>query len=184
VTVELRTARFHLRSLRESDVSEAYVGWLNDPEVNRYLEVRFAPQTLETVRAYVAAHDDRRRFLLGIFAEGGARHIGNYSLAVEPEHARGTLGVMIGDRAWWGEGAVLETRAAVLDFCFDRLALEKVCGACYATNRAAIYNYQRQGWRPDGVRKAHAVCEGRRVDVIPFAMFKADWLGRRASGDA
>lgn len=184
MSVELRTERFLLRSLREGDVSEAYVSWLNDPEVNRYLEVRFTRQTLDSVRAYVASHDDERRRLLGIFAEAGARHIGNYSLTVEPEHGRGTLGVMIGDRAWWGEGVVLETRAAVLDFCFDRLALEKVSGACYATNRAAIYNYQRQGWRVDGVRKAHAISEGRRVDVIPFAMFREDWRAKRAASHA
>lgn len=184
MSVELRTARFLLRSLRADDVSEAYVSWLNDPEVNRYLEVRFAPQTTASVRAYVASHDDERRFLLGVFAEGGARHVGNYSLSVEPEHRRGTLGVMIGDKAWWGEGVVLETRVAVLDFCFDRLGLEKVSGACYATNRAAIYNYQRQGWRVDGVRKAHAICEGRRVDVIPFAMFRDDWRSKGGVRDA
>ena len=184
MSVELRTKRFLLRSLRQEDVTEAYVGWLNDPEVNRYLEVRFKPQTMESVRAYVGGHDDRTRFLLGIFVEGLARHVGNYSLVVEPEHARGTLGVMIGDRAWWGEGAVLETREAVLDFCFDRLEMEKVSGACYASNRAAIYNYQRQGWLPDGVRKGHAICEGRRVDVIPFAMFRDVWRARKAGSHA
>jgi ribosomal-protein-alanine N-acetyltransferase len=184
VNVELRTDRFLLRSLRESDVSQSYVGWLNDPEVNRYLEVRFKNQTLDSVRAYVASHDGDRSFLLGIFAESGARHLGNYSLVVEPEHARATLGVMIGDREWWGEGVVLETRGAILDLCFDRLDVEKVSGACYATNRAAIYNYQRQGWRADGVRKAHAISEGRRVDVIPFAMFRADWRAKRATSDA
>lgn len=177
--LELDTPRFRLRPLTATDVTERYVAWLNDPEVNRYLEVRFARQTPDSVKAYVTGHDNERRFLWGIFTPDGL-HIGNYSLVAEPEHGRGTLGVMIGDRDWWGQNAVQETRAAILDFCFGELSLAKVGGACYANNRPAIYNYQRQGFAVDGVRKSHAICDGRRVDVIMFAMFADVWRDKRA----
>ncbi len=42
-----------LMPFREEDVCERYVAWLNDPQVNRFLEVRFQPQTLETGRTFV-----------------------------------------------------------------------------------------------------------------------------------
>jgi len=32
-----------LRPVTLADVTPAYVAWLNDPEVNRYLETRFSP---------------------------------------------------------------------------------------------------------------------------------------------
>lgn len=175
--VVLETENFRLRTLTPEDASERYVGWLNDPEVNRYIEARHGTQTRETLRRYIERHDNVTSFVFGVFANEG-QHIGNYSLVVEPEHERGTLGVLIGAREFWGRGVVLETRAPVLDFAFRPLGLFKVCGGCYANNMPAIYNYRRQGWKPDGIRKNHAVCDGEWVDVVHFAMFRDDWLSR------
>ena len=36
-----------LRRLTEEDVSDDYVNWMNDPEINQYLESRFNKQTIE-----------------------------------------------------------------------------------------------------------------------------------------
>ena len=44
-----------LRLVTLADCSEWYVSWLNDARVNRYLETRWSPQTLPSVRAYVSA---------------------------------------------------------------------------------------------------------------------------------
>ena len=46
--------RIFLRPLEKADCTNLYVSWLNDPEVNRYLETRHTPQTLETVEAFVS----------------------------------------------------------------------------------------------------------------------------------
>ena len=87
---------------------------------------------------------------------------------------------MIGDRDMWGTGVIQETRAAILKFCFDTLGLEKVNGGCYANNAPAVYNYRRQGWAVDGSRKQHAIYDGKRTDLVHFAMFHEDW--RAADG--
>jgi RimJ/RimL family protein N-acetyltransferase len=88
------------------------------------------------------------------------------------------MGVMIGDKDYWGQGVVLEARARILDFIFAELPIDKVSGGCYQTNGPAIFNYQRQGWKVDGIRKAEHLDRGRRVDTILFAMFREDWLSR------
>ena len=46
-------ARVVLRPFQETDITEGYLGWLNDPEVTQYLEVGKAPVTLLEVRKYV-----------------------------------------------------------------------------------------------------------------------------------
>jgi len=176
--IRLATARFRLRTLSAADVTPRYVAWVNDPAINRYLEVRWQPQTPESVGAFVASHNNVASFLFGIFTPD-ATHIGNFSLTTEPQHRRGLVGVMIGDKDYWGAGVVLETRAAILDFCFDSLHLEKVSAGCYASNRAAIYNFRRQAWQLDGVRKRHAVDGANRIDTLHYAMFRDDWLARR-----
>ena len=176
--VKLSTERFLLRTLNEADVSQTYVDWLNDPEVNAFLECRFSVQSMDYVTAYVRGHDRRTSFLFGIFADKGTKHIGNFSLVINSDHKVGVLGVMIGDKEYWGEQVVLEARGAIMDFCFERLDLAKVHGGCYSDNRPAIYNYRRQGWQLDGIRKNNVISKGRYVDVVHFAMFKEDWLSR------
>ena len=74
---------------------------------------------------------------------------------------------------------MLETRAQLLDFVFNTLPVDKVCGGCYQTNVHAIFNYKRQGWSTDGVRARQLIDGERRVDLINFAMFKEDWQTKR-----
>lgn len=42
-----------LRRVQAADVNENYHRWMNDPEVNRYMETRFRPQSLDDIRSYV-----------------------------------------------------------------------------------------------------------------------------------
>ena len=48
----LYSKRLLLRALEPSDLSSTYLSWLNDTDVNRYLETRFVPQTMETLQSY------------------------------------------------------------------------------------------------------------------------------------
>jgi len=43
-----------LKVLRLNDVSESYVGWLNDSEVNKFTEQKFFRHTLESVKTFVS----------------------------------------------------------------------------------------------------------------------------------
>ena len=39
----LQSSRLLLRALDSADLNATYLGWLNDPSVNRYLGTRFLP---------------------------------------------------------------------------------------------------------------------------------------------
>ena len=47
VKYELLGKEFALRFLKANDIDEEYLGWLRDPEVNRFLEVRYNPPNKE-----------------------------------------------------------------------------------------------------------------------------------------
>ena len=49
----LEGERLYLRPITIDDVNETYVEWLNDPEVNQFLENRFEVHTLASARAYL-----------------------------------------------------------------------------------------------------------------------------------
>lgn len=177
--IELETPRFLLRSLVETDATEAYLAWLRDPEVMRYVNSRRSDPTLDEIRAFIRGHDNRSGFLLGIFTRPAGLHIGNLSAECHPLHRTAKLGVLIGDRAYWGRRAVLESRTTFLDFLFGPAGMIKAWAPCYSRNIPALYNYKVLGFAVEGIQRSHVVCDGERMDVINFAMSRDDWLAQR-----
>lgn len=79
----------------------SYLSWLADPEVTRYLEGG-GIYTLETLQVYVEARK-RDAIFRGIYVDGV--YVGNIKVGtIRPRHHNGDLGLMIGDRAYWGKG--------------------------------------------------------------------------------
>ena len=181
--VRIETERYVLRSLTPDDVTERYLAWLRDPDVTRYMNARFDDATAESLRRFVASHDDRDSFLLGIFVREGDVHVGNLRAECNLRHGHCFTGTMIGDRDYWGKGVVLEARAAFLDFLFGPVGVLKACGMIYADNAAGVFNYQSQGWVVEGILRNHVVSGDRRSDVIQFALFRDDWHTRREHGE-
>lgn len=96
----LQTPRLNLRIMSVVDASEAYLGWMRDPQVNQYLESRFSlpesTQDLINFIEYVNASSDS--LLLGIFLRADGRHIGNIKIGpVLTRYARAELGYLIGE---------------------------------------------------------------------------------------
>ena len=70
-----------LKELRLNNVTKEYVGWLNDVEVNKYLESRFVTHNERTVREFVEnCAKSNLKYLFGIFIKSDMRHIGNIKL--------------------------------------------------------------------------------------------------------
>lgn len=164
----LKTARLELRPLDPEMLSPTYCGWLNDPAVNQYLEVRFHPQTQDSVRAFVrAVNDSSDHAMFGIFLQDGGRHIGNIKLGpIDPNHARADIGLLIGDRTQWGKGLAQEAIAAVTAYAFDTLRLNKVTAGCYASNEGSLHAFLKLGFREIGRRRNHARTSQGWVDDI------------------
>ena len=72
--------KYTLNPLTKDDISEEYIAWLNDPIVNRFLEVRHVHQTIETVTEYINGfYKDQEKYIWGIYSLDGIM-IGTISL--------------------------------------------------------------------------------------------------------
>jgi ribosomal-protein-alanine N-acetyltransferase len=153
----LQGPRLQLRCLRDEDVTARYVAWLNDPEVNRYLELRFQTHALAPTREFVrTVNATGDNLLLGMFIDGGARHIGNIKLGpINPHHHRADIGLLIGDRGAWGQGYATEAIALVTAHGFNRLKLGKLTAGCYGGNQGSVKAFQRAGYTLEAVLPRH-----------------------------
>ena len=154
----LQTANLVLKTLEPESLTGDYANWLNDPRVSQFLEIRFAPpQTEESVRSYVrdmnASSDN---VLFGMFLAGTTRHIGNIKLGpIDAHHCRADIGLLIGDPQQWGKGFASEAIAAVTEFAFRELKLNKVAAGCYGQNEGSRRAFLRADFTEVARRPRH-----------------------------
>jgi RimJ/RimL family protein N-acetyltransferase len=174
--VTLASERYGLRSLTAADVTQRYLDWTADPELMQPLNRPAHGIPRDQLVQYVTSFDNRLRYHLGVFSKASNDHVGVYTIELDSHNRLARINVLIGDRAHWGVDIILETRAAVLDFLFDTLGVEKVWGNPLARNVGALYNYQAQGFRCEGILKAHIRSpEGERLDQYLFALLSEEW---------
>ncbi len=181
----LNGIQIYLRRLKPSDVSMEYVNWLNDPQVNQYLECRFMTHTLEDVEKYVdQLAQDKNHFLFGIFNRSNEAHIGNIKLGlIDFHHHRGDIGIMIGERNYWGKGFATEAIQTMVKFGFDVLKLHKITAGAYANNLGSIRAFEKAGFRREGARRKHYFLESQNqfVDGVLMGILRTDEFKREIS---
>lgn len=152
-------------------VTDAYVGWLGDPEVNRYLESRFAVQDRASVEAFVTnlLASDTNLFL-GICDRDLDLHVGNIKLGpIDRRHGLGEIGIMIGDRRAWGRGVGGRAIALVADIAREELGLRKLTAGCYARNVGSAKAFEKASFVVECVRPAHFLLDGEPEDLVLMA---------------
>lgn len=162
------SADVELFLLTPDAVGDAYVGWLNDPEVNQYLESRFAPQGHASIAAFVAgALASEKDLLLGIRSVALGRHVGNIKLGpINREHGLGEVGIMIGDRGAWGQGLASRAIAMLRDIAAEELGLRRLTAGCYASNIGSRRAFERAGFTVEAVRSGHFLLNGEPEDLV------------------
>jgi RimJ/RimL family protein N-acetyltransferase len=135
-----------LRPLAEEDATDAYAAWLNDPEVNRWLETHSV--TLPELRAYIREkRESPHALLLGIFWKETGQHIGNVKLEpIDREKREATIGILIGEKAFWGKGVATEATNLATEHAFSALGMRAVTLGVIPENTAAIRVYEKCGF--------------------------------------
>lgn len=125
----LKGNQIYLRRLTEDDATEKYVSWMNDPEVNQYLESRFVTHTIESTKAFIRSVTNDNNYQFGIFLIETNEHIGNIKVGgINHNHKYGDIGFIIGEKAYWGRGIATEAIKLATDFAFNELHLHKLWG--------------------------------------------------------
>lgn len=160
--------RIYLREIRTDDAGQDYYNWLNDEEINRYTESRFAPQSIEQIRNYIiTANADSASVFFAIINKENSRHIGNIKLGgINWKHRYADIGLIIGDKSAWGQGFGSEAIALVADFAACKLNLHKVWAGVYANNLGSLRAFEKAGFEREALLKKHYFCDGAYVDGI------------------
>ena len=172
----IETNRLYFRLLNEGDATEEYVGWLNDSEVNQYLETRHQEQDVESCRRFIdLCNEDDASCLLGIFTKDTGLHIGNVKLGfIHHLYKRAQLSLFIGEKACWGKGYGKEIIGAVTNYGFDVLGLNRIEAGCYEDNLASLRAFIKVGYSVEGFFRQHVDFQGRLVGCFWLGMLRGE----------
>lgn len=144
--------RLVLDKLDNSHADQYYADWLNDVEINQFLESRFSFHTPHTCRDYInSCNSNSNNLLLGIFHRQSKTHIGNIRLSdINHVHKYGTIGLFIGDKSYWGKGYATEAINLLTQYSFFKLGLQRIEAGCYQANFGSLRAFLKAGYNVEG----------------------------------
>jgi len=172
VETKIKGERIFLRLLTEDECTQRYVNWLNDPQVNRYLETRWEEQSLITVKNFVLSMEKRDdSFLYGIFLNKGNNHIGNIKIGpINYPHLFADISYFIGNKSSWGNGYASEAVKLMTTYAIDKLRLNTIIAGVYASNVGSINVLKKNNYLLEGVIRNKLKIGDKMDDHLIYTM--------------
>lgn len=158
-----------LQQFVDDNLIPEYINWLNDPDVVRYSNQRFRQHNQETCRAYLKSFENSDNIFVAIYLD--AKFIGTMTAYISTVHQTADMGIMIGDRQYWGKGIGQDAWITLMESLFDQIHLRKVTGGTLRCNTAMVNIMLSSGMKPDGIRTAQELVDSNPVDILHFAKF-------------
>ena len=170
--IVINRKNIYLRELKEEDASQEYCNWLNDPIVNKFLETRST--SIKELKEYIKEKKENENCIfLGIFIKDIDKHIGNVKLEpIDWNNKKATLGILLGDKNYWGKGICTIVMKLVTEYAFEKLGLEKIDLGVLTENKAAIICYLKSGLKIDNFIPNAIKHENMLYDKITMSINK------------
>lgn len=167
--------KVELRPFGPDDVTDAYVGWLNDPEVTRFSNQRLRAHTHETCGAYLASFAGTANLFVSIRDAAKATAIGTMTAYRNLYHGTCDVGIMIGERACWRGGYGQEAWNLLTDWLLAPSpqggGVRKLTAGCLVPNGGMVRLMERSGMTREAVRVAHEIVDDKPEDIVLYARF-------------
>ncbi|APB33967.1 acetyltransferase [Gloeomargarita lithophora Alchichica-D10] len=158
----IETERLIFTHLTLDDVTDTYLSWLVDPEINSYLESRHQEHTMESLYKYVESiNHNCNNYFLKIITKNTHEHIGNIKVCTK-SYQVADIGIMIGAKNYWGKGIGAESITTITDWAFTDLDLKKLEAGCYEQNLASLRAFLKTGYVVEGFLQSHVVIDKKR----------------------
>lgn len=155
--IELHTERLILKPLSMLHLSEKYVSWLNDPEVNMYLD-NGGDYTMEKLNQYLEEVENKNIYFWGIHLKENLKHIGNIKIdPIYEEKGYGEYGILMGDKSEWNKGYAKEASLCIINFCFNAIDLKKITLGVIENNFNAVQLYINLGFVQEQFLENHGI---------------------------
>jgi RimJ/RimL family protein N-acetyltransferase len=165
----IKTPHYTLRPFKKEDAL-LWQNWDTDSETQVHMPGPLnQPQTIEEQYRYIEECEaDEEGYYWSIETRDQVT-IGTVSLtSINTHHKVAELGIVIGDKDYWGKGVATEVISELVRHAFDNLEIKYISAEVEVPNLPMQKVFEKVGFKQDGLfEKARVKGEGR-VDVLHF----------------
>ncbi len=144
---EFHSDRLTFKPLDSRFASEEYLSWLNNTEVNKYLDFE-GSYSFESLKNYLEEVEKDDILFWAIVVTNSGKHIGNIKInPIDWVKKSGEYGIMMGDITEWRKGYAFEASRAIIDHCFEpSIGLVQITLGVFSENVGAVKLYKKLGF--------------------------------------
>ena len=166
-----------LRPIERDDLPR-FVEWFGDPGVRRHLTI-YLPFSLSQEERWfenlMGRLERQKDVLLAIETADGV-HIGSLGLHdINWKDRCAELGIVIGDKAYWGQGYGADAIQALLGVAFGEMNLHRVFLRVDADNARGIRCYEKCGFQREGISRQAVFREGAYYDQYVMSILELEF---------
>ncbi|MBA7503138.1 Spermidine N(1)-acetyltransferase [subsurface metagenome] len=169
-----------LRALEKSDLAKVWE-WLNDEEVMWFWAAPGNTQSLPEVEQWftrlqeVADHPSKQFIIEN---EEGTPIGQIFYEHLDTKHQRTEVGILIGEKEYWGKGYGTDAMIAFLDYLFNELGLHRVYLHLQSYNTRALKSYEKCGFIQEGILRHHSFTRGEYYDDLIMGILRTEFNQR------
>jgi diamine N-acetyltransferase len=168
--------RVTLRAIERDDLPR-YVAWLNDPEVTHHLTLYLPMNSDDEADWYEQQRKDGTTQNFAIVVNEGEVHIGSVGLmGINHREQNAELGIVIGDRTYWGKGYGREAIQLLLNFAFTEMNLHRIQLRVDVSNSQATRCYRNCGFVEEGRLRDVVYHRGQFEDQLIMSVLRLEYL--------
>lgn len=153
------------------DISERYIGWLNNKELVRFSNQRFMNHDEASCREFFDAVSRSNSVFLAV-KHNVHGHIGTMTVHFNQRHGTADMGILIGETSVPGAGST--AWLMVMDKVLSLSGVRKITAGTLSCNKAMLGVIRKSDMVPDGIRVQQELVEGVAFDMLHFARFSYD----------
>ena len=157
--------------------SRKYLKWLQDYEIIKtlnllsYIEKKVSQKQLEDY--FVSLNKDQSCKFFALYEKEKDTFIGTVKVSkIDLKLGIADIGIMIGEKIFWGKGIAQDILQFVCIYCFDKYNLRKLTCGLMSNNIAMRKVFEKLGFRQEGRFRKVDLFEGDYIDHIYMGCFK------------
>ncbi len=176
-TKRIETERLILRPFVMADADAMYRNWASDPEVTKYLtwQTYKSPADADSIlKNWTEAYVEPDFYQWAIELKELGEPIGSISVVNHDDLVdMAEIGFCIG-KPWWGRGIMTEALAAVRDFLFDEVGMQRIEAGHDPNNPASGAVQRKCGLKYEGTFRRRIRSNQGITDVAWYAILKEE----------
>lgn len=79
---------------------------------------------------------------------------------------------------YWGKGYMFEALKELIEYCFEKLKVNRIEALTHLQNDRSINILSRYGFKREGILREYVYCRGKFDDQLSFSLLKKEWVER------